>query len=221
LILFSVFVLTAPAMAEYLVDAMDMSVSEIDNLAVKSNFDAVTGVLSWSRGGIATMFYDTGSTPYRVNVTGTLSGITDTSSAGLASATFSSGTFSINFYAMSDGGKTTSLGNLSGELFPGYSYHEGETAQNPSQLYGSAPMRINTFSFNGYHWSEALGEMGGLTATTTNLGGNLGNISNYQSNWTSNNTIVRLLADESGIPEPATIILLGLGGLGLLRKRSK
>jgi hypothetical protein len=208
--------LTVPAAADIV---QSLEVSEIDNLAVNSSFDAGTGTLTWSKGGIATMYYDSGSSKYRVNVDATLSGMTDTSSGGLASASFSSATFTVNFYALTDTTKLTSLGHLDGELHPGYSYLEGEIQQDPSQLYGSAPMRLTAFNFNGYAWAEDIGDMGGLTATTSNLFGNWGNISDYQSDWSSNNTIVKLLADETGIPEPASILLLGLGGLAWIRKR--
>jgi hypothetical protein len=207
--------LTVPA-ASNIVQSLE--VDEIDNLAVNSSFDAVTGTLTWSKGGIATMYYDSGNAKYRVNVDATLSGITDTSSGGLASAKFSSGTFTVNFYALTDIQKQTSIGYLAGELYPGYSYLQGEIQQNPSQLYGAAPMRLTAFDFDSYVWSEGLGAMGGLTDTTSNLFGNWGNISDYQSDWSSTNTIVKILADETGIPEPATIMLLGLGGLALFRK---
>jgi hypothetical protein len=222
-LLLACLVLTVPAAAIpafEVVQSLDVNeVSEVDNLAVNSSFNAGTGTLTWSKGGIATMYYDSGNKKYRVNVDATLSGITDTSSGGWASASFSSGTFDVNFYDMADGGKTHSLGSLAGELYPGYSYLEGEIQEGPSQLSGAALMRLTSFDFNGYVWSEGLGAMGGLTATTTNLFNNWGNISDYQSDWSSKNTIVRILANETGIPEPATIALLGFG-LALLRKRS-
>ena len=70
----------------------------------------------------------------------------------------------------------------------------------------------------GYQWSELIGAMGGMTATTSVL--TQVNISDYLSNWDSDNTIITIMADESGIPEPVTICLLGLGGLALLKKRT-
>lgn len=206
--------LTVPAAAVYV---QSLEVDQIDNLAVNSVFNAGTGTLTWSNGSIATVYYDTGNVKYRVNVGATLSGITDTSSGSLASASFSSGTFTINFYAMSDPTKQTVIGHVNGEIYPGYSYLEGEVQENPSQLYGAAPMRLTAFDLSGYEWSEAPSSMGGMTATTSNI--NPVNISNYQTNWSSNNTIFKIMADETGIPEPTTIALLGLGGLALIRKR--
>jgi hypothetical protein len=212
--------LTIPVAAVPVIQSLDVNqVSEVDNLAVNSSFIAATGILTWTKGGIATVYYDSGNIKYRVNVDGTLSGATDTSSGTLASASFSSVTFTVNFYAMTDPQKQTSLGHLTGELYPGYNYLEGEIQENPSQLYGSAPMRLTEFDFNGYAWSESLGSMGGLTATTSNLGGNWDNIDDYLHDWSSSNTVVKILADETGIPEPASILLLGLGGLASIRKR--
>jgi hypothetical protein len=118
---------------------------------------------------------------------------------------------------MADSGKTTPLGNTTGEIYPGWLYNEGETQQDPNTLYGSSPMRLTSWTLPGFNWSEGLYVMGGLTATTTNM--TPVNISDYQTDWSSKNTLVKLLADQTGIPEPASILLLGLGGLALIRKR--
>jgi hypothetical protein len=145
--------------------------------------------------------------------------MTDTSSGGLVSATFTTGSFTVNFYALSDTLKTTSLGSTTGEFYPGWTYKEGEVLENPSKLYGSVPMELTSWTLPGYAWSEGLYSEGGLTATTTNITPT--NISDYQSSWSSSNTVVKLLADETGIPEPATITLLGLGITGLISRRKR
>jgi hypothetical protein len=212
--------LVVPASAD-VIEAITLEVSQIDNIAVRSDFSGASEQLAWSAGGIATIYYSGGTQKYRVTVDALWDSMTDLSSGGIAAASFASGNFGATFFALTDPGKTTPLGSLGGELYPGWTYEESETSENPSQLYGAAPIRLTLWNVPGFSWAEGLGSMGAITASTTNLFSTWGDISDYGSDWWSNNTIVTLLADESGIPEPATMVLLGLGSLGLIsRKRS-
>jgi len=196
-------------------------VFEISNIAANSNFDAAAGELTWSNGVFAIVKHSTGQATYRVDVDATWGDFTDLNPGGpTAAASFASGQFDLTFYALMDSGKTTPVASLSGELYPGWTYDESETEEDPSKLDGAAIMCLTAWDLPGFVWAEAIGAKGGITAETSNLFTTLGSIDNYQSDWWSNNTNVRILADESGIPEPATMALLALGAVLLRRKRS-
>ncbi len=202
---------------------IDEIIFEVDSFSVESEFEAGTGIggrglLTWSQGGFAILKHTAGQQTYRVKVSGMFDDMTDLSVGGVAQASFDVGSISVNLFELTDPGKTTSIGEFVALLYSGFSYIETETAENPSELYGAAVIKMDSWSVPGYQWSEVIGAMGGMTATTSVL--TQGNISDYQSNWDSDNTIVTIMADESGIPEPATICLLGLGGLALLKKRT-
>jgi hypothetical protein len=198
---------------------VDKIVFQIDDIAVNAYYDASQGRLTWSQGGLAIFNYATGSDRYRVTFNGLWDGATDMSQpGGLAAASFSAGSFNVTFFALGDKNKTTPIADLSGSLFSNaYSYFESETAQSPSALYGAALIKLDSWNVPGYQWADALGAKGGLTASTYNLV--QWDIADYLSDWNSTNTIVTILADETGfIPEPATICLLGLGAVAALRR---
>jgi hypothetical protein len=214
LYLLLLFFLTVPASA-----AIDKIVFEIDSLSVNTAFNASTQQLTWSKGGFATVRSDGGTSQFRVTFNGTWSDMIDqTVAGGPAKASFGTGTFDASFYAFSDVQKLHSLGSAGGTLYDGFRYNEKETQDNPSELYGAAVVQLTSWNITGYEWSEGLYAPAGLTATTSNI--NPPSIVSYQSDWSSKNTIITLLADESGIPEPATMCLLGLGAALIRRKRS-
>jgi len=190
------------------------SVMEINILlGVTGNFNATAETLAWSNGVEIYVLDDEGMLygPYGVDVSSTFTGGQDTSAGGNASAYFTAGNWSV---LVKDG--TTNIMTIAGNLSSNYT--EGETG--PGSLYGGAIANVSSItvhdpSYFGPTVSFDGGNTIGIAATTL-----LANdIDDYLSDWSSENVIINLLADESLIPEPATMTLLGLGALGLLRKR--
>jgi hypothetical protein len=175
---------------------------------------AGTGTLNWTMGAsgmVITSDWDVFLFD-NATVAATFTGVTDLSSGGVAKATFSSGTWSMD---LSQSGATVHLaGGIQGL------YREEELPEGDA-LDGRAIVTLTAADFTGFdpsldlQWGNS-NMLGGIIASVLFTPGY--GIQDYQSNYQSENTTITLLADETAIPEPATMLLLGLGAV-LLRKK--
>ncbi|MBN1457540.1 MAG: PEP-CTERM sorting domain-containing protein [Sedimentisphaerales bacterium] len=205
--------------------ALVEQVQIIQDIGVTAEYDASAGTTTWSQGASGWMLTDGGKFQSfsDVTVSGTFIGAVDVSSGGLASAVFSSGTWDIVM-----NGALGMAVHVSGHTVS--SYVETETGVDTDHIDGRAVVMVDDYFFDAgwlgdiwgipdldLEWEGGLNDLAGLIADITLPNGT--GITDYQSDYTSTNTTITLWADESVVPEPMTVILLGLGALSLRKRR--
>lgn len=190
-------------------------------LGGNADYDAGTGVAVWSQGASGwAMTTDFGFISFsNVQISATFSGIDKLSSGGRAMATFSSG----NWLLAASGGMIGAVPlpgtfTIAGHLHS--LYRETETAVDSDALDGRAVVVVDSFDYSeddSLEWVDGIGSLAGLVANISLPDGT--NIINYDSDYHSTNNIVTLDADESSVPEPATMGLLAIGSMLFIRRR--
>jgi hypothetical protein len=146
------------------------------------------------------------------DILATFEDTTDTSSGGVASAEFGSGVLQLQLF---DSGDNVVM-DMSATVDW---YDELETADNAVDGRGILTLGSVTLGGEllGHEWASTNGKSGLLTSI---VNAQPQPLTSYLTDWSSNNVMLMLYADSSVIPEPATIMLLGLGAVVLARRRS-
>lgn len=186
-------------------------------LAVTADYAA--GTVTWGGGASGTVYYSDGrSEPFAGSavVVGRVTGAVDQSAGTLASAVFSGG--GLYGVVLSDiNGKTLSINGT----IPAGQYQEDEMAENYIVGGGNLVDVEAIFGTGWYFGTQSSIDWAGGSSALIRVDALLpadGFFSSYDNNGTysTNNVIITLM-----VPEPATMTLLGLGSLVLLRRKNR
>ncbi len=221
------YVIGALLLLSVVVQAGVLQVTIAQTDGVTASYNGTTKQLDWSQGTSGLIITDDwGVFGFdTATVTATFSGVSDLSSGGVAKATFSAGSWTMNLSDISFIASPTISVPLMGatvSLAGGISglYTEEELPEGDA-LDGRAVVTLTTAVFSNFGGSYDL-----IWGNSQMLGGIISsvlfppntNIQDYQSSYLSQNATITLLADHTAIPEPMTMFLLGLGAV-LLRKK--
>lgn len=213
-----------------------VQINVIEGQGAIATYDPVLGKLEFRQGAQATLYDSLGGTyvaPFS-EITANFDGMVDSSSGGWAQASFANVLdWQIQFY--DDALHTNVIGEISGDGVGGTSYDEIEGRVNElawlpgaepridaDQLFGAGVVNVTQYDLafaGGGEWEDVSGGLAKLKSHSILTGTIYEGFGDYDTDeYETSLSTVWLYADETTIPEPATMGLLGLGAL-LLRKR--
>lgn len=159
------------------------------------------------------------------DVSAMVTDMTNTSSDGVASAEFDAGTWSLILYAENDTyvPKGDIVLSIAGTVDW---YNEYENGSNAPDGEGIILFNSGDVVLNEDYWgtevswgSTVAGKSGVKTSISNAVQPPNPDLRDYDHDWTSSNVTFTVYADSSAIPEPMTMLLLGLGSVALLRRK--
>jgi hypothetical protein len=196
---------------------------------VNADYDAATGILTWSAGASGYLMDTVGNTylDSDITVTGLFSNAIDTSVGGQAMANFQLDSVTLTFNSIEFPSVTgaTSKAILEISRYGSNRYWESEIAADADVLHGQALVGVTASFLLEPVWGashdviwDGINDVSCLDSMTSLPFG--ANFQDYLHSYSSDNNTIVLNADESTyvVPEPCTLAILGLGAI-LFRRR--
>ncbi len=223
--LFVIAMMVSGLWADPFIESVEVNTSGV--IGGYAIYTAPAGPLVYGDGVFGALMDDAGGQYYfdDVEFDATFSPAHDTSSGGQARAWFEVGTWSMTFIHSvfpAEGYTAT----ISGTLWGSSTWVEEETDIDTDFLLGKGFVSVNTADFlfddgsGAVSFAQWQGDSLGGLMTQTSLEYGAG-ITDFLSDYNSENVDIFLYADETLIPEPVSVLLLGLGAIGAIcRKRA-
>ena len=145
--------------------------------------------------------------------------MTDNSVDGDARARFETGVWSLELH--DPGNAAVTVADISGTV----EWYREDAHDSFEQILGEGWITWNIANFDALFWDGVVFDVSdtnkklGMRTVLTSFGGP--KPEHYQADWATTNSSLMIYTDQSMVPEPATMGLLGIGSLVLMMRRRR